>query len=209
MGWMVQWRCIAVHPNDKREEADARLLRGQRTDQTGNLFPSLLFVSFIPSTVPSVSHSVGSSAMAAHTQDPIPLVNALADVYSSKDAVLQQGQRWDKLAQTFQQHFNHKPSFIARAPGRVNVIGEHVDHMGFGVLPAAIELDILMAVRVVHDESDAAKGDKISFHLRNTTPRFEPASFESPLSDPQSVELLHSGETRWANYFKVAWKVRP
>lgn len=60
-----------------------------------------------------------------HTQDPIPEVESLADVYSSKEAVLQQGQRWDKITQTFQQQFQHKPTFIARAPGRVNVIGKY------------------------------------------------------------------------------------
>lgn len=141
-----------------------------------------------------------------HTNDPIPLVSQVADVYSDKNAVLQQGHRWDQMTSQFQNDFNHKPDFIARAPGRVNVIGEHVDHMGFGVLPAAIELDILMAVRVVPASSEGAKTGSISFDLRNTTKRFGKTSFDSPLDDAASVELIHQGDSRWANYFKVAWK---
>lgn len=76
--------------------------------------------------------------------------------------------------------------------------------MGFGVLPAALEMDILMAFRVT---TATAPTDKLSFHLRNTTPRFEATSFESDVKDPSEVQLQHEGASRWANYFKVAFKV--
>lgn len=136
--------------------------------------------------------------------DPIPLVDSLSDIYSSQAAVLAQGPRWKNLVEGFQREFDGQtPAFVARAPGRVNVIGEHVDHMGFGVFPAALELDILMAVRVIPGQPG---NDRIQFDLRNTTQRFEKATFSSGIKDTNQVELLHSGATRWANYFKVAWK---
>ena len=54
--------------------------------------------------------------------------------------------RYTKIVDRFQELNKKKPSFIARAPGRVNIIGEHIDYEGYGVLPAAIEKDCLIAV---------------------------------------------------------------
>ena len=39
----------------------------------------------------------------------------------------------------FATHFGHAPSMVVRAPGRVNLIGEHTDYNDGFVLPAAID----------------------------------------------------------------------
>jgi galactokinase len=51
------------------------------------------------------------------------------------------------LAQSFNSYFNAKPEFIVRAPGRVNLIGEHTDYNDGFVLPMAIDHDIRLALR--------------------------------------------------------------
>jgi galactokinase len=45
----------------------------------------------------------------------------------------------DELTQQFRNKFGHEPAHIARAPGRVNLLGEHVDYNDGFVLPAAID----------------------------------------------------------------------
>lgn len=45
----------------------------------------------------------------------------------------------------FQSEFGKDPNALARAPGRVNVIGEHVDYNDGFVLPAALGLDACLA----------------------------------------------------------------
>lgn len=61
--------------------------------------------------------------MASQSVDPVPLVPALAEIYSPA-RVAPEGQRWDALTSKFEQSFGHRPTYVARAPGRVNIIGE-------------------------------------------------------------------------------------
>ena len=49
------------------------------------------------------------------------------------------------IATAFQRHFGYAP-LLVRAPGRVNLIGEHTDYNGGFVLPAAIDKEIYFAV---------------------------------------------------------------
>uniref|UniRef100_A0A3Q3DJY0 Galactokinase 2 n=1 Tax=Hippocampus comes TaxID=109280 RepID=A0A3Q3DJY0_HIPCM len=47
---------------------------------------------------------------------------------------------------TFERQYGRSALFYACAPGRVNLIGEHIDYCGFSVLPMAIEQNIFAAV---------------------------------------------------------------
>ena len=51
------------------------------------------------------------------------------------------------LTQQFNSHFNAKPDFIVRAPGRVNLIGEHTDYNDGFVLPMAIDRAVWIALK--------------------------------------------------------------
>jgi galactokinase len=51
------------------------------------------------------------------------------------------------LERSFSAYFNSKPKFLVRAPGRVNLIGEHTDYNDGFVLPMAIERAVWIAVR--------------------------------------------------------------
>src|SRR5687767_4879047 len=45
----------------------------------------------------------------------------------------------EQITNLFQEKFGQMPAHIARAPGRVNLLGEHVDYNDGFVLPAAID----------------------------------------------------------------------
>jgi len=54
-------------------------------------------------------------------------------------------QRVARLRRAFTRHFGREPEILVRAPGRVNLIGEHTDYNDGFVLPAAIDRDVLFA----------------------------------------------------------------
>lgn len=55
------------------------------------------------------------------------------------------------LAEKFAKTFGAQPDLMAQAPGRVNLIGEHIDYSQGFVLPFAIDLYISVAIRKRND----------------------------------------------------------
>ena len=56
------------------------------------------------------------------------------------------------LQSKFVQQFGRKPRLQARAPGRVNILGEHVDYNDGVVLPAAIDREVLILGAASRDD---------------------------------------------------------
>lgn len=57
----------------------------------------------------------------------------------------------EDAAARFRAHFGAAPAWAARAPGRVNLIGEHTDYNGGYVLPMAIDREALVLARPRRD----------------------------------------------------------
>lgn len=75
----------------------------------------------------------------------------------------------DNTVQRFRQRFGGPPRVVTRAPGRVNLIGEHTDyHHGF-VLPMAIDRSVWIAARPRADRRvvlvSTEFGDEVTFEL--------------------------------------------
>ncbi len=59
----------------------------------------------------------------------------------------------NKVIQEFQQRFGERPALLVRAPGRVNLIGEHTDYNDGFVLPMAIDRAVWIALRPRSDST--------------------------------------------------------
>ena len=93
----------------------------------------------------------------------------------------------DRARTAFREHFSAAPSVIARAPGRVNLIGEHTDYNDGFALPCAIDRETVVAARtrgdnVVHVVAADDEGREDRFSL------MEPLA---PAATP-----------RWSNYVR-------
>nr|AIE43952.1 galactokinase-like protein [Fasciola hepatica] len=103
----------------------------------------------------------------------------------------------------------HSCDFVVRAPGRVNLIGEHIDYNGYAVLPMALAQAIHLA---------AGSNNEATLVLNSTEPDFE--SVTIPVSEamrfgsdgpPLTVKWFHyflcayHGITDYVNSHKLSW----
>ena len=87
--------------------------------------------------------------------------------------------------------FGGEPTHLVRAPGRVNLIGDHTDYNDGFVLPMAIGQATWIAMRPRTDGVVSAVSEG-----------FEPVEF--------SLDVLEHGGPAWAEYLKgVAWALGP
>lgn len=94
------------------------------------------------------------------------------------------------LTTAFDTHFTGQPTVTVRAPGRVNLIGEHTDYNDGFVLPIAIDRAVYLALRPTHDSIVTIRA--LDF---NETARFDLTDF------------THTGG--WLEYIKgVAWALQ-
>ena len=70
----------------------------------------------------------------------VPLINIPEELHQSDRVV--------RIIKHFVKKFDTKPLFLVRVPGRVNIIGEHIDYVGYAVFPMALKQDIMMALSV-------------------------------------------------------------
>ena len=98
--------------------------------------------------------------------------------------------RYERLYHLFSTHYPGKePEYVVRAPGRVNLIGEHTDYNGYPVFPMAIDRDFVFFI---------AAGSGQTIQLQNEDPSFETRNFEAVFPAPPYSQ----GD--WGNYVKAA-----
>jgi galactokinase len=102
------------------------------------------------------------------------------------------------LAEQFQRAYGTRPTVIARAPGRIEFIGNHTDYNGGAVLGAAIDRYVTVAVAANATGPSTPLGAG-RFRLRST-------SGARPL-DLAAVPVARlTGAESWANYPLGVWR---
>ncbi|MDL2355708.1 MAG: galactokinase [Pseudomonadota bacterium] len=92
-----------------------------------------------------------------------------------------------RVLAAFSTAFSGAPALVARAPGRVNLIGEHTDYNDGFVLPCAIDFDTLVAIA----PRDDAEVHVVAADVGGATDRFS-------LAGP----IAHHPEGGWRDYVR-------
>ena len=143
---------------------------------------------------------------------PLPNVAAaLADQYGSDpDLLAERHQAYRETLLRFLQEFGDRPAIIVRSPGRINIMGRHIDYQGGCCNLMAVNQEVLMVVSPRDD-------DRIE--VRNVRPDLFPAAsisigrlvsqlnWDDWLSCVNCAELerhLRASAGRWTIYIEAA-----
>ncbi len=91
----------------------------------------------------------------------------------------------EALVARYAELYGSQPEFVVRAPGRVNLIGEHTDYNDGFVFPAAIDRDIAMAVSPRPDGQ--VRAFSVSFNQSSTF---------------RLGNIHHASEAAWSDYIR-------
>jgi N-acetylgalactosamine kinase len=119
------------------------------------------------------------------------LSEELQRIYScSPDQLLLHTARYERLLTLYRSCFSEQdPIIIARAPGRVNLIGEHTDYNGYPVMPMALDRDFVFAL---------GPRSNCTIDIINESPSFTRRTFDARFPVPPYPQ----GD--WGNYIKAA-----
>jgi galactokinase len=97
----------------------------------------------------------------------------------------------ETVTQLFNEHFDRQPIYYFRAPGRVNLIGEHTDYNDGFVLPCAINYDTVVAIGPRDDDQVVV----VAADYKEQISRFR-----------LGLDIPHDPEMPWSDYVRgVAW----
>ncbi|KAF9592676.1 hypothetical protein IFM89_016753 [Coptis chinensis] len=134
--------------------------------------------------------------MATHDELPIPIFSTLEPVYGEGSQQEEAQLRFNILKTKFLENFGHQPDLFARSPGRVNLIGEHIDYEGYSVLPMAIRQDTIIAIRK-HGVEEKPKVLRIA----NVNDKYKLCTY--PVDPTQEIDLKNH---KWGHYFICGYK---
>ncbi len=154
-----------------------------------------------------VRQSTGAWLECLRSKDPF-ILEYFHQIYGERpDFIEQQRQRYIRMLETYERVYGIQDVLIVRAPGRVNLIGMHIDHRGGYVNPIAVkEMTLVVGVR-----------DDDQVHFSNMDPRFPDGRFviseeipEKPIQDwtAWTQEQSDARKTKgtagnWGNYLKA------
>jgi len=137
-----------------------------------------------------------------------PLGRAVTRIYGDTPEILRQRMTLIRRALVAfgETYGRHKPVAIVRCPGRINLMGRHIDHQGGHCNPLAIDREIVMVVQARDDDViSLANVDQLSFpaqvfSLNDLARRLPPDEWTSFINAASTADFLAQNTGDWSLY---------
>ncbi|CAM0877691.1 unnamed protein product [Alopecurus aequalis] len=124
----------------------------------------------------------------------VPTLTSLEPVYGAGSPLDEARLRFDRLGDRFRDLYAARPALFARSPGRVNLIGEHIDYEGYSVLPMAIRQDMIVAIRKAGDGARQVR-------VANVDDKYPTCVY--PADPDKEIDIKNH---KWGHYFMCGYK---
>lgn len=139
-----------------------------------------------------------------------PLINYLAEIYGKDDDLIEERKKaYLSVLHLFaEKHGADRKVVLSRAPGRINLMGRHIDHRGGNVNVMSINKEVIIAaggrpddkVTMTNTQPDFGERDfSISEHLIE----LDWDSWLGYLESGEAEQLIKSAKGDWVNYVKA------
>jgi len=105
---------------------------------------------------------------------------------------------------------SERPVAMIRSPGRINLMGRHIDHQGGTVNVMAINREILVVAAAREDDqvtlanAQGAQFKEQSFRISDLIARLDWDDWQRVVDGPRIQRMLEAARGDWANYVKAA-----
>jgi N-acetylgalactosamine kinase len=138
------------------------------------------------------------------------VLSQLRETYGGDDAAAERTrQRLLRLLTRHLQRFGDQPVAIARAPGRVNIMGRHIDHQGGHVNMIAIDRDVHVVVslrsdRQVHLQNlRSQEFPPREFSLDELLQGYQPGAWVEFVNSAAVLQAAAAARGEWSQYVKA------
>jgi N-acetylgalactosamine kinase len=116
----------------------------------------------------------------------------------------------DTLAAFAGRYGSDRPTAIVRSPGRINLMGRHIDHQGGTVNVMAVNREIVLVAAPRNDDvvslanMDGFNFCSQSFRISDLVSNLNWDDWQKVIDGPRLQRLLEGARGDWANYVKAA-----
>ncbi len=138
------------------------------------------------------------------------LMNQLRIIYGTDDELISvKTNEYITVLSEFIKRYGDNDVIISRAPGRVNLMGRHVEHRGGNINPIAIHKETIMVASKRNDDIVSisnvdSKFSDYEFSVGDEMRQSEADTWIDYIDDSCIKERVNSNKGHWSNYVKGA-----
>lgn len=138
------------------------------------------------------------------------VIDQLIEIYGNDNELIEEKKcEYISALSAFIKKYGDKDVIVSRAPGRVNLMGRHVEHRGGNINPIAIHRETIMVASKRDDDTVSISNVDLifsdyEFSIADEKNKSDACTWIDYIDDNSVKERVNSNKGHWSNYVKGA-----